>query len=219
MYRPMMLEMSVRKWLLTLSLVAAGIGHAYADDKDNKPVYRWVDDKGVVHYGDRIPAQDTQKERTILNREGVEVGRLDAQKSSGEIAEQARREQEQERLEQHDSFLLTTYTSAKDIEELRDARLAELTGQHVAAEQYVGNLNARLNSLQAQAMLFKPYSERAGARKMPDELAENLVRTLSELRTQRNTLDAKDKEAAAVRTEFDSDIQRYKMLRARVQAR
>lgn len=219
MYRPMVTGMSLRKWLLAISLVAAGIGLAQAQEKDSKPVYRWVDEKGVVHYGDRIPAQDTQKERTILNREGVEVGRLDAQKSSGQIAEEARREQEQARLEQHDSFLLTTYTSAKDIEDLRDGRLAELAGQHVAAEQYVGNLNSRLNSLQAQAMNFKPYSERAGARKMPDELAENLVRTLSELRTQRNTLAAKDKEALAVRTEFDSDIQRYKTLRARVQAR
>src|ERR1700735_4944275 len=173
MYGPMG-KMSARKWLLTISRVAAGIGHAYADDKDSKPVYRWVDDKGVVHYGDRIPAQDTQKERTILNREGVEVGRLDAQKSSGEIAEQARREQEQARLEQHDSFLLTTYTSAKDIEELRDARLAELAGQHVAAERYVGNLNSRLNSLQAQAMLFQPHSHGARAGKMPDEHPENL---------------------------------------------
>jgi Domain of unknown function (DUF4124) len=207
--------MPVRKSLLALGLAAAGIAFAYSQDSKDKPVaYRWVDDKGVVHYGDRIPAQDTQKERTILNREGVEVGRLDAQKSSAQVADQARRDQEQARLQQHDSFLLTTYTSAKDIEDLRDARLAELNGQHVAAEQYVVTLNTRLAGFQAQAMLFKPYSPRPEARKMPDELAENLVRTLSELRTQRNTIAAKDKEESAVRTEFDSDIQRYKALRA-----
>jgi hypothetical protein len=208
--------MPVRKWFLALSLVAAGSAFAYGQDsKDKTPVaYRWVDDKGVVHYGDRIPAQDTQKERTILNREGVEVGRLDAQKTSAQIAEQARRDQEQAQVLQHDSFLLTTYTSAKDIEDLRDGRLAELNGQHMAAEQYVVTLNTRLAALQSQAMLFKPYSTRPEARKMPDELADNLVRTLSELRTQRNTLAAKDKEESAVRTEFDSDIQRYKILRA-----
>ena len=208
--------MSLRKWLLALALVSAGIGLACADEpKDKKAVaYRWVDEKGVVHYGDRIPAQDSQKERTILNREGVEVGRLDAQKTGAEIAEQSQREQEQARLEQHDSFLLTTYTSAKDIEDLRDGRLAELNGQHAAAEQYVLTLDSRLAALREQAMTFKPYSSRPGARKMPDDLAENLVRTLSELRTQRNTLAAKDKEESAVRAEFDSDIQRYKALRA-----
>jgi hypothetical protein len=54
---------------------------------------------------------------------------------------------------------------------------------------------------------------------MPDDVAENLVRTLSELRTLRNTLASKDKEESAVRAEFDSDIQRYKTLRAHMQAR
>lgn len=212
----MVMGMSVWKWLLAVNLAVAGLGLAHAQaPKDKATVaYRWVDDKGVVHYGDRIPAQDTEKERTILNREGVEVGKLDAQKTSAQIAEQARRDQEQARLEQHDSFLLTTYTSAKDIEDLRDARLAELNGQHAAAEQYILNLNSRLVTLQARAMLFKPYSDRPEAHKMPDDLAENLVRTLSELRTQRNTLAAKDKEVAAVRADFDNDVERYKKLRA-----
>jgi hypothetical protein len=210
----MVTGMSVGKWLLALSLVSAGIGLACADDTKKPAVYRWVDEKGVVHYGDRIPAQDSQREREILNRQGVEVGRLDAQKSAAEIADQARRDQDEERLQQHDTFLLTTYTSAKDIEDLRDARLAELNGQHAAAEQYVVTLNSRLVSLQSQAMNFRPYSPRAAAPKMPDELAENLVRTLSELRTLRDNLAAKDKEVSAVRAEFDGDIQRYKALRA-----
>jgi len=212
--------MWVRAWLLAFGILLAGTGLVQGQTKDKGAVtYRWVDEKGVVHYGDRIPAQDTQKEHSILNSEGVEVGRSDAQKSPAQLAEEARREQERLRLQQHDSFLLTTYTSAKDIEDLRDARLSELNGQHVAAEQYVENLNARLVTLQSLAMTFKPYSPQAKARRMPDDLAENLVRALSELRTQRNTLEAKDKEEQAVRTEFNGDIQRYKELRAKMQAR
>jgi len=211
--------MSAGAWLLALSLGLTGLGLAHAADKDKETVtYRWVDDKGVVHFGDRIPAQESQKERSIINREGVEVGKLDAQRSPAQIAEQARRDQEQLRLQQHDTFLMTTYTSAKDIEELRDARLDQLNGQHLAAEQYVQNLNTRLNALQAQAMTYKPYSDKPGARKMPDDLAENLVRALSELRTQRNTLETKDREEQAVRTEFDGDIRRYKELRAAMAA-
>jgi len=132
-----------------------------------------VDDKGVVHYGDRIPAQETQKERSIINREGVEVGRLDAQRSPAQIAEQARRDQEQLRLQQHDNFLMTTYTSAKDIEELRDARLGQLNGQHLAAEQYVQNLKQPLdritgsgNELQAvQRTPRRPQNARRSCRR------------------------------------------------------
>jgi hypothetical protein len=195
--------MSVRAWLLTfaVTLVSSGIAQGQ-ESKDKTVAYRWVDEKGVVHYGDRIPAQDTQKEHSILNRQGVEVGRSDAQRSPAQTAEDARREQERLRLQQHDSFLLTTYTSAKD-----------------AAEQYVENLNSRLATLQSLALTFKPYSARPGARRMPDDIAENLVRAMSELRTQRNTLASKDKEEQAVRTEFDGDIQRYKELRAKIQTR
>jgi hypothetical protein len=213
--------MSVRPSFLGLAVLLVGTGLVHAQDsKDKSPLaYRWVDEKGVVHYGDRIPAQDTQKEHSVLNRQGVEVGRSDAQKSPAQIAEEARREQERLRLQQHDSFLLTTYTSAKDIEDLRDARLGELNGQHLAAEQYVENLNARLATLQALALTFKPYNQRPGARRMPDDVADNLVRAMSELRTQKNTLASKDREEQAVRTEFDGDIQRYKELRAKLQAR
>jgi len=209
----MPVRVRVRLLALVLACISAGLAHGQTQDKP-ATVYRWVDDKGVVHYGDRIPAQESQKESAVLNRQGVEVGRHDAQKSAAEQAEQLRRDEEQAKLQQHDSFLLTTYTSPKDIEDLRDARLAELNGQHAAAEQYVATLNVRLASYQSQAMSFKPYSDDPRARKMPDDLAENLVHTLSELRNQHNAMSAKDKEALAVRTEFDSDIQRYKALRA-----
>src|ERR1700733_1342466 len=200
--------------LVALGLAWFGAGLAYGQTPQKPPVYRWVDDKGVVHYGDRIPVQDSQKESSVLNREGVELNRHGAQKSAAEQAEQIRRDEEQAKLQQHDSFLLTTYASSKDIEELRDARLAELNGQHASVEQYIATLKTRLASYQSRAMNFKPYSDSPRARKMPDDLAEDLVHTMSELRTQRNAMEAKDKEVLAVRAEFDNDIQRYKALRA-----
>jgi hypothetical protein len=209
----MLVRVRVRQLALGLACISAGLAYGQTQDKATV-AYRWVDDKGVVHYGDRIPAQESQRESAVLNRQGVEVGRHDAQRSAAEQTEQLRRDEEQAKLQQHDSFLLTTYTSPKDIEDLRDARLAELNGQHAAAEQYVATLNVRLASYQSQAMSFKPYSDNPRAGKMPDDLAENLMHTLSELRNQHNAMSAKDREALAVRTEFDSDIQRYKTLRA-----
>lgn len=207
------------RWYVSLlfagcACVGTALVYGQSQDKSSTLTYRWVDEKGVVHYGDRIPAQDSQKESAVLNREGVEVNRRDAQRSPAEQAEQLKRDEEQAKTEQHDTFLLTTYTSTKDIEDLRDARLAELNGQHAAEEQYIATLNSRLASYQSQAMSFKPYSDNPKALKMPDDLAENLVHTLSELRTQRNAVAAKDQEVLAVRTEFDSDIQRYKKLRS-----
>ena len=52
--------------------------------------YRWVDEQGVVHYGDNIPPQYASQDRAILNSQGVEVGHLDAQKTPAEEAVAAR---------------------------------------------------------------------------------------------------------------------------------
>jgi hypothetical protein len=198
--------------LLVSALLSAG-ANAAASKTDNKGIaYRWTDEQGVVHYGDRVPPQYVEKERAILNGQGVEVGHLDAQKTPEQLAADARARDDLLKQKQHDSFLVTTYTSVKDIEALRDVRLDQLQGQRVAAEQYVDNLHSRLGDLQTRARLFRPYNPRPDARRMPDDLAEDLVRTLNELRTQSTVLVGKGEEVTALRAQFQTDIERYRVL-------
>jgi hypothetical protein len=202
-----------------LMLVLAGAVSVVANAASNSSsksstgvTYRWVDEQGVVHYGDSVPPQYAQKEQSVLNSQGVEIQRLDAPKSPEQQAAEDHARQEVIRKKQHDSFLLSTYTSVHDIEALRDLRLEQLRGQRIAAEQYVENLHSRLSTLQTRAMLFKPYSERPEARRMPDDLAEDLVRTLNELHTQSNTLAVKGQEETTLKANFQADIERYREL-------
>jgi hypothetical protein len=180
---------------------------------ENKGVaYRWIDENGVVHYGDRLPPQYAKRESSILNKQGVEVGHTEAQKTPEQLAEEKSRAEALLRQKQHDAFLLTTYTSVKDIEALRDERLVQISGQRRAAEAYVEGLHARLNNLQTRAKSFAPYSDKPGARRMPDDLAEDLVRTMNEMNAQKKALEAKDAEEAALRAQFQADIERYQQL-------
>src|SRR3979409_2698137 len=94
-----------------LAPVAASAGPASSADKSI--VYRWTDEQGVVHYGDRIPPQYAQKERTVLNSRGVEVRKLDAQKSPEQAAAEASSQLSVSRQKQHDAFLINNYTSVK----------------------------------------------------------------------------------------------------------
>src|SRR6516165_4800 len=174
--------------------------------------YRWVDEQGVVHYGDHIPPQYANQERAILNAQGVEVGHLEGEKTPEQQAADKRARQEAMKQRQHDAFLVSTYTSVKDIEALRDVRLDQLKGQRAAAEQYAESLRVRLSSLQSRAMSYSPYAK--NARRMPDDLAENLVRTVNELRVQSSALAAKGAEEAALRAQFQQDIERYRELHA-----
>ena len=176
--------------------------------------YKWVDDQGVVHYGDTIPPQYAQKESTLLNKEGVQVGHQEATKTAAQLAAEAAVEEQVARQKQRDGFLLATYTSVKDIEQLRDERLLQIRGQRVAAEQYVASLGERLSALQARAQNFKPYSSRPDAHRMPDDLAEQMVHTINDIRTQKAALSSSQEEEAKTQAQFQADIDRYKELRA-----
>ena len=172
--------------------------------------YKWTDDQGVVHYGDSIPPQYAEKAHEVLDKQGMAIAHSDAAKTSEQLEQEARDHDEVLKRQQHDKFLIATYTSVKDIESLRDVRLQQLQGQRVAAEAYVENLKSRLVALQGRAKHFRPYQ--AGAHRLPDDLAEDLVHTLNEMHTQSTALTAKNQEVDAVREQFDSDIERYREL-------
>jgi len=184
--------MSGRLPLVLLGVLGALAGLAPATaDADNKDKgslsYRWTDDQGVVHYGDSIPPQYARKEHAVLNSRGIEVRRLEAERTPEQAAAEARTREETFRQKQHDSFLISSYTSVKDIESVRDVRLDQLHGQKSAAEQYVDSLHSRLGALQTRARVFKPYSSNPGAHRMPDDLAEDLIHTLNERCARRTT--------------------------------
>jgi hypothetical protein len=192
--------------------VSCGLACAATNTGSAKSSYRWVDEHGVVHYGDSIPPQYSQQETSVLNQQGVEINRHEAQKTPAQLEEEARLTQLRVQQKQRDTFLLTTYTSVKDIEQLRDERLEQMQGQRVAAEQYIATLHERLMGLQARVMTFRPYNTAATARRMPDDLAEDVVHTLNEVRSQHNALKRRDADESAMRTQFQADIDRYREL-------
>jgi len=187
---------------------AAAVWAAEANNRN----YSWVDKNGERHYGDAVPPEYAQSERRVLNNQGIEVQHVEALKTAQQLAEQRKREQEIAQRAQHDRFLLTTYTSTKDIERLRDERLDQINGQIKATNAYIDLLQTRLKALQDRAMRFKPYNTKPDARRMPDDLTEELVRASNDVRTQKRALDNRNKELVTVRTQFESDISRYREL-------
>ena len=107
----------------------------------------------------------------------------------------------------------------KEIENVRDARLDQINGQVQAAEAYIGTLTTRVDGLKQRSLNFAPYNTAPGARRMPDDLAEEMVRAMSELRTQNFALTAKRTEFANVQNTFDADIKRFRELRTSAAAR
>lgn len=180
---------------------------------EKETIYKWVDEKGVVHYGDSIPPQYANRERRVLNDKGVEVGRLEAQKSEQELLADEDQRRQIAGARQRDQVLLRTYVSEGQIEELRDQRLDLIEGQVKVTTQYLDTLNGRMDRLHSQALFFKPYSSNDGAGPMPDQLAADLIRTVNEIRAQKRNLHTKRREQDTLRDQFQADLDRYRELK------
>jgi hypothetical protein len=204
-----------------LATVLAGLmlsPAAHAQEKV-KQTYKWVDDQGVTHYGDSIPSEYSQRETRVLNSQGVEVQKRRAEMSPAEEAAYTAKQKEEAHRRQHDMFLISTYPSVKEIENVRDTRLEQINAQISAAQAYISGLNSRVDGLKQRALVFAPYNKKPEARRMPDDLAEEMVRALSELRTQNSALVQRRGELQNVVDSFDADIKRFKELRTSAAAR
>lgn len=84
-----------------------------------RAAYTWVDDDGVRHYGDRIPAEYADKHKSVVNEHGVIVGHIEGKKSAEELAADkvaAELEMQKELQKRADRALLSTYQNVGEIE-------------------------------------------------------------------------------------------------------
>jgi hypothetical protein len=188
-------------------------GTAMGAGSNGRTLYKWVDDQGVTHYGDQIPPEYAAQEQHIMNAQGVEIKRLEAQKTAEQLAaEEQKRKDAEDRLSR-DRNLLNTYVSVQEIERLRDQRLDLLTDQIKVTNQFLETLNGRMKKLRVSSMRFKPYNTEEKAPPMPDQVAEDLVRLANDIHTQEQNLSEKRGEEATMKKQFDSDISRFKELK------
>lgn len=194
--------------LLAMSPVLAA-----TPSSSGRKLYKWVDEQGVTHYGDNIPPEYATQEQHVINSQGVETEHIDAQKSPEQMAAEEQKRNDAAQSASRDKNLLNTYGAVVEIERLRDQRLALLSDQVKVTGQFLEVLNGRLKKLRVASMRFKPYSSEAKAPPMTDQVAEDLVRLGTDIRTQEENLRQKRAEAATTSKQFESDIARFKQLK------
>lgn len=200
-------------WSLCALLLFASPGLVFGANSNGRVLYKWVDEKGVTHYGDHIPPEYANQEQRVINSHGIEINRLEAQKSPEQVAAAEQKRLDVQQRESRDRNLLNTYVSVAEIERLRDQRLALLSDQVKVTTQFLELLNGRLKKVRANSMHYKPYSSDPNALAMPDQVAEDLVRVANDIHTQEQNLRQKRSEEATMSKQFESDIARFKELK------
>ena len=195
--------------LLTTAFIQAGL-------------YRWVDENGVVHFGDRIPAKYAKIEREIYNSQGVVVNVLPAEKTKEQlVAEELQRQLslEQERLNKlaalRDRTLLASYKDVEDIEQTRDEKLALTLSQIELLDLNLDNLRQQNENLTTRTTMVQNGSSpdkvetltRFTTQKLNNEIAKK------DLLTKRDALEAETYKITAYFAKEAADFTLLKLQR------
>ena len=178
-------------------------------------MYKWVDDKGEVHYGDRIPPEYSDKERRKLNEQGRTLEVYDAARTPEEIAEAERLEairleQEKKDAEQQrkDHVLLATYSSEDDLLKTRDGKLASVEGLIQLTYRRIESMHLRMKQLTEDAADF----ERSG-KPVPELLTRQIENIRIQTAENESFIVIKKQEQAEINERFQKDIQRFRELK------
>jgi len=192
------------------ALLALGLAAA-ANAADSTTKYQcWTDSKGQRMCGDRVPPEYAGQKRDVI-KGGRVIDTVKAARTPEELAEEKRKKQEaeeQKRRADYDRALLETYRSAKDIESMRDERLALLDSRIVSIEKNTTNTDKSLADLKARA-------ERLTAEGKPvdDRLAKQIKQFERDQKQNQKSMERARNERAEIETKFNADLERYYELR------
>ena len=205
------------RWMrLALPLAGAALAAfalATAPGAARAATYKWVDEKGVVHYTDKMPPEDVNKARIELNKQGVPVKKTEPAPTPEQVRAKAAEDQQkkelakqQEEQARRDKALLSSYTSESEIDLARARSLQTIESVVKSSKAYSEQLARRKAGLEAKKK--GEYAEKP----MPAAMERELEATNLELARQEDLLALKQKEIIAVNAKYDNDKKRWRDL-------
>ncbi len=201
------LVLAIQAPLLASPANAAGSAEA------REAFYRCRDTNGRNYVGQSIPEECMEQDIEVLDSAGRVVRVIPGRESLKDVAAQKAAEDARAAAAARDKTLLATYLSVADIERLRDQRLELLVQQAHVTDQYIVNLKEREARLLQDVQRFRPYSDAKNAPPLPDHIAEDIVNTVNGLHVYQEELAKNTEEQQRLRSEFDSDIARFRELK------
>ena len=176
-------------------------------------LYKWVDDKGTTHYGETIPPEYANKDRTELNKSGRAIKKIEvptpAERQAQEKADAKKRADEKSALERkrRDMTLTSTYSNSKEIDLARNRNLQQVNAR-------INNNNSQLKLANDNLLGLQKESEgytRAN-KPIPKDLQDDIREAQARVAKLQQNLEKSLAEKAAVEARYDADKARYQEL-------
>jgi hypothetical protein len=170
-----------------------------ADTPKKGSIIKWVDEKGVTHYGDRMPVQDANRNNSVLNNQGLVVQR-------DQPATVVKPEQDQASIDQqrHDRALRAAFSNEQEIDAARDRNLQTDETAINGLEQRMGIAQARMD---ANKKLADDFIKRK--KPVPPDLNLDLQNNSTEITRIKQQIAQRQQSMEATRQRYDNDKRRF----------
>lgn len=182
-------------------------------------LYRWVDENGAVHYGDKVPAKYLKEEHDELNELGTTVKKHDRAMTNQEKIEKKKQEAQRKRLENEkraqalrDRVLTDTYTTERDLVAARDARLDAIDSQLQLSKDIIESSKVKVTKTEKLIENIK-----TSGRMVPESTYAKLEREKLQLATQKGVQQGHQIKREEVIEQFNGYIERFRELMAEKQ--
>ncbi len=206
--------------MLAMHLLLAGpLAAGWAGDTS----YRWVDDDGEVHYGDRLSPEQAKRKHQVVDDSGVVRDERDPEGergAQGDAPADAAGETTQatDAAEQNgdesapaprpDEMLLEAFPNEQMLLDTRDRRLESIQSRIDLTRQNIERLaSSHANRQQRLRSLPDDSNQRT-------ELEQKLQELEQRMAEQREHLSDLEAEKAELRAQFKADVERYRELKA-----
>lgn len=198
----------------TIGLVVATIALVAAWGVAGAATYKWTDDKGVVHYSDKVPPEAVDKGATVLDKQGRPVKKIEPAPTAEQLKAKEALEEEQRaqaKLLQDqvrkDRALMQSYTSESEIDVAKNRAVSTLAAQIKSAQTYSADLTRRQQELKKRKASF-------GNKPVPIDLERDLTNVDVELSHEAALIKQKTEEIATVTAKYDAEKQRWQEIKA-----
>lgn len=200
--------MNTLRTLAGISVLAAALGTSAVHAGK---LYKWTDEKGVVHYSETLPAEAKDRSNTEIDKKGRELRKNDAALTPAQIKaiedDKDRRKAEDKQLaeqKRRDNALLNTYTTEAEIDGARDRALAGATQSMRAIEARLKTARGKIDALRKQAADWK-----AKGKPVPESLKEDTGAAERDEAKIAADLKAKETEIQNLRQKYELDKARF----------
>ncbi|PPC93755.1 MAG: DUF4124 domain-containing protein [Methylotenera sp.] len=187
-------------WMMaSISLLVLATFSQLSKAEEPKRILKWKDDKGVTQYGDKIPAQYSNRENSVINQQGITVKRNKAYVYQDLAADEAKLEQGKK-----DRALLSAFTHEDEIDLARDRHLQLDKVTLEGLQMQKTNSQKRLAEKQKYAGSFAKQKKA-----LPADVSADIKTTQSEITKLDQQIAERQAVMESTRKRFDEDKKRY----------